>query len=311
MRPHPMRASPLLLRFRGIPQLVVSSFFFALMAFCARLTAGRIGVGQLVCARFLMGLLFLAVYFPATGRRPRYGRPSLWAARGIFGGAAVYFYFMSIERLSVGPAVLLNCLWPIWATLFSWVFLKERLSSHLGAGLLLSTVGAGLVIWSTVQQGVAVSVGLGAAAGLLSALLSGAAVTAVRALRNDTDASTIFLSFNLFGALFALPFALGDWQPITWELALPVLGVGVFSVAAQMLFTQAFAYVTAAAGGVATQLTPAFSWVLGALLLAEPLLPLAVLGSAVCVAGVLWGTGVHLRLFAAGPRAAASRPGGP
>ena len=297
-------------RFRGIPMLVVASLFFALMAYCARLTAGRLGVGQLVCARFVMGLLYLAVYYPAAGRSPRYGRPSLWAARGVFGGAAVYFYFMSIERLAVGPAVLLNCLWPIWAAIFSWLFLRERLSSHLGAGLVLSTLGAGLVIWSTAQQGVALSVGVGTGAGLLSALLSGAAVTAVRALRNDTDAATIFLSFNLFGALFALPFALGDWRPMTWELALPVLGVGVFSVAAQLLFTQAFAYVTAAAGGVATQLTPAFSFVLGALLLAEPLLPLAVVGSGVCVVGVLWGTGVHLRL-GLGARPAASKPAAP
>ena len=297
-------------RFRGIPMLVVASLFFALMAYCARLTAGRLGVGQLVCARFVMGLLYLAVYYPAAGRSPRYGRPSLWAARGVFGGAAVYFYFMSIERLAVGPAVLLNCLWPIWAAIFSWLFLRERLSSHLGAGLVLSTLGAGLVIWSTAQQGVALSVGVGTWAGLLSALLSGAAVTAVRALRNDTDAATIFLSFNLFGALFALPFALGDWRPMTWELALPVLGVGVFSVAAQLLFTQAFAYVTAAAGGVATQLTPAFSFVLGALLLAEPLLPLAVVGSGVCVVGVLWGTGVHLRL-GLGARPPAAKPAAP
>jgi drug/metabolite transporter (DMT)-like permease len=296
-------------RFRGIPMLVVASLLFALMAYCARLTAGRIGVGQLVCARFVMGLLYLGAYYAATGRRPRYGRPSLWAARGVFGGAAVYFYFMSIERLAVGPAVLLNCLWPIWAAIFSWFFLKERPSSHLGAGLVLSTLGAGLVIWSTAEQGVALSVGVGTWAGLLSALLSGAAVTAVRALRNDTDAPTIFLSFNLFGALFALPFALGDWRPMGWELALPVLGVGVFSVAAQLLFTQAFAYVTAAAGGVATQLTPAFSFLLGALLLAEPLLPLAVVGSLVCVAGVLWGTGVHLRL-GLGARAPVSKPAG-
>ena len=45
-----------------------------------------------------------------------------------------------------------------------------------------------------------------------------------------------------------------------------LLGVGLASVGAQMTFTYALGYVTAAAGGVATQLTPAFSWVMGALL---------------------------------------------
>jgi drug/metabolite transporter (DMT)-like permease len=293
-------------RLRGAPLLVLSSLVFALMAFFARLTAGRIGTGQLVCARFLMGLLFLAVYFRMRRQRPRFGRPWLWAARGLFGGAAVFLYFLAIDRLAVGPATLLNCLWPLWAALFSLVFLKERVSSHLGAGLVLTTVGAGLVVWSTVRAGVALSIGVGAWAGIVSAVLSGAAVTVVRALRSDTDAPTVFLSFNLFGLLFALPFVPVGWQPLGWSLLWPVLGVGVTSVVAQMLLTYALGFVSTATGGVATQLTPAFSWLLGALLLGEPVLPLALVGSLVCMGGVLWGTGVHLRLFV--PAAAPPAP---
>ncbi|MBF5041476.1 DMT family transporter [Aggregicoccus sp. 17bor-14] len=298
-------------RLRGTPMLVLSSLIFALMAFCARLTAGRIGTGQLVCARFLMGLAFLAVYFGGRRQRPRFGRPWLWAARGLFGGAAVFLYFLAIDRLAVGPATLLNCLWPLWAALFSLVFLRERVSSHLGAGLVLTTVGAGLVIWSTVRTGVALTVGLGAWAGIASAVLSGAAVTVVRALRSDTDAPTVFLSFNLFGFLFALPFAPVGWQPLDWSLLWPVLGVGVTSVVAQMLLTYALGFVSTATGGVATQLTPAFSWLLGALLLGEPILPLALVGALVCMGGVLWGTGVHLRLFAAAPAPAGPDPADP
>ncbi len=68
-------------------------------------------------------------------------------------------------------------------------------------------------------------------------------------------------------------------------------------VAAQMTFTYAMGYVTAAAGGLTTQLTPAFSWVLGALLLGEPIEALAVVGACVCMGGVLWGTGLAPRLL--------------
>jgi drug/metabolite transporter (DMT)-like permease len=77
-----------------------------------------------------------------------------------------------------------------------------------------------------------------------------------------------------------------------------LLGVGVASTAGQMIFTYAMGYVTTALGGVGSQLTPAFSWVLGALFLAEPVAPLALLGAAVCVGGVLWGTGLLGRLLA-------------
>jgi drug/metabolite transporter (DMT)-like permease len=142
------------------------------------------------------------------------------------------------------------------------------------------------------------TLGVGAWAGALSAVLSGAAVIALRALRHDTDASSIFLSFCLFGLLFGLPFALQDWRPLSGDMLLPLLGVGLASVAAQMIFTYAMAHVTSTAvGGITTQLTPAFSWMLGALLLGEPLQPLAVVGALICMGGVLWGTGLAPRLL--------------
>jgi drug/metabolite transporter (DMT)-like permease len=289
-------------RLRGSPLLVVSSFMFAVMAFYARTVAGRLSVGQVVCARFAVGLVFLAFYFPLTGSRPRMGRPGLWTLRGLFGGGSVYFYFMAIDRLAVGPATLLNSCWPICAAVLGIFILGERVNGYLATGLLATTVGAGLVIWSSVQGGLAFTSGAGAWAGAFSAVLSGAAVITLRALRGDTDSASIFLSFCLFGLLFGLPFALQDWRPLSADMVLPLLGVGLASVVGQMIFTYSMGYVTAAAGGITTQLTPAFSWLLGALLLGEPLQPLSMVGSLVCAGGVLWGTGLIPRLLVASSR---------
>lgn len=289
-------------RWRGLPLLVLSSLLFATMALFARMLSGRLSVGQVVCGRFAVGLVFLAVYYPVMGVRPRFGRPALWALRGIFGGASVYLYFVCIDRLAVGPAVLLNACWPIYGSIFGFFFLNERVSGHLLGGLIAATVGAGLVIWGTSLVTPALSFGVGAWAGMLSAVFSGAAVVAMRALRNDTDAATVFLSFCAFGLLFGLPFAVADWRPLTVDTTLILIGVGLASAAAQMIFTYAMGYVTTALGGVGSQLTPAFSWVLGAIFLAEPVAPLALLGALVCVGGVLWGTGILGRLLTSGPK---------
>lgn len=290
-------------RYRGTPLLIFSSVLFAVMALCARLLSGRLSPGQVASGRFVIGLLFLAVYFPMLRRKPRFGRVHLWALRGVFGGAAVYLYFMAIDQMTVGPAVLLNACWPIYAAIIGWMFLDERVTGTLLAGLVLTTMGAGLVMWSTMAEGVSLSMGFGAWAGMGSAVLGGAAVVVVRALRNESDAATVYLSFCFFGLLFSLPFALRDWRPLGWDVVLPLLGVGLTSVVAQMTFTYAFNYVTAVAGGVATQLTPVFSWVLGALLLNEAVSPLAVTGALVCMLGVLWGTGVleRMRTLGSGP----------
>lgn len=285
-------------RYRGTPLLILSSFLFAVMALFVRMLAGRLSVGQVVVGRFVVGLLFLAGYYTSARRLPRFSHFGTWVGRGVFGGASVYLYFVSIDRLAVGPSVLLNTCWPIYAAVLGIFFLRERVSAQVLTGLAVTTVGAALVIWSTVRDAGALTLGVGAWAGIGSAVLSGAAVVCVRVLRQGTDSATVFLSFCLFGLLCGLPFAFADWRPLTWDVALPLLGVGVCSVGGQMLLTYALGYVTVAGSGLATQLTPAFSWVLGALLLGEAVSPLAVSGALVCVAGVLWGTGVVERLRA-------------
>jgi drug/metabolite transporter (DMT)-like permease len=295
-------------RWRGMPLLVVSSLLFAAMALFARMLSGQLSVGQVVCGRFVVGLVFLAGYYPAMRRKPRFGRFGLWALRGIFGGTSVYLYFICIDRLAVGPAVLLNACWPIYGSIFGFFFLRERVNGPLLGGLVAATLGAALVIWGTSLETPALSFGVGAWAGMLSAVFSGAAVVALRALRNDTDAATVFLSFCTFGLMVGLPFALADWRPLTAHTSWLLLGVGITSTAAQMVFTYAMGHVTTALGGVGSQLTPAFSWVLGALFLAEPVAPLALLGAVVCVGGVLWGTGLLGRLLVPAPKPI-GRPG--
>ncbi len=273
-------------RFRGIPLIAVSCVFFAWMAVLARTLSGVLSAGQVVLIRFLVGLLVVAATFRASGTRPRFSRPVLWALRGIFGGAAVYFYFLAIEHLAVGPATLLNYTSPVFAALFAGWFLREQVSPQLLTGLLVATFGAAIVIWSTLDPSHPLRFGVGVWAGVVSAICGGAAMTVIRSLRRDTDAQTVFFSFCLFGALIALPLALHDWRPLTGPALWTACWVGISSAIAQLIFTYAFGYASAAAGSSATQLTPAFSWALGILFLDEHTSTLALVGATVCIAGV-------------------------
>jgi drug/metabolite transporter (DMT)-like permease len=190
----------------------------------------------------------------------------------------------------VGPATVLNYSSPIYAAAFGAWFLGERVSLRTGVGILLATVGVVLVTWTTLDPTQPLTLGLGAWAGVVSALFGGAAQTVIRSLRRDTDAGSVFFSFCLFGLLWALPFAVADWRPLSSGLLLPALVMGLFSTGAQLLFTYAFAYTSAAAGSATTQLTPAFTWLLGVGLLGDSVHPLALAGSLLCVGGVLWGS---------------------
>jgi drug/metabolite transporter (DMT)-like permease len=284
-------------RLKGAPTLVVSSFLFAAMSALARGVSGQVSTGQLSFIRFFTGLVVVVGYYAVTRKGPNFSRPRVLAARGFFGGISVIAFFLAIDHLPVGAATLLNNTSPCYAALFAALFLGERLTLQVVAGLLAATVGAGIVAVSTVPPGQSFSLGVGTAAGLFSAVTSGAALTAVRALRNsDTDSMSVLFSFSLVGSLMSLPLAVFGWQAPSGAVLWGSLGVGLLSITAQFVMTHAFRYVSTAVGTSMTLLTPLFSWGLGILFLHERINPLAILGVTVCLAGVLISTGVWRRL---------------
>ncbi|MBI3181839.1 MAG: DMT family transporter [Myxococcales bacterium] len=282
-------ASPVTRRASGTAMIAFSSVLFAGMAVLVRTLRGEIAAGQLVVMRMAIGLAGMGLLLAALRRRPAIPRMVPWAARGVLGGVAVYCYFFAIEELGVGPATLLNYASPCYAALFAVLFLRERPSAHLWGGLLLATAGAFVVAWSTAAPDRPFALGLGAWAGMASAMLGGAAITTIKSLREDTDAPTVFLSFSIFGLLVSIPMGLADWRALEHGALLRALAVAVLALLAQLLYTHAMAFVSTAAGAATTQLVPVLTWAMAVSLLGEELGPVTLLGSIACVAGVVWG----------------------
>lgn len=271
---------------RGAPTIVLSSALLAVMATIARSLSGQLSAGQLSFTRMVLGLAVTIGIFLVAKTGPSFAHPRLLVARGFLGGLAVALYFVAIEHMDVGPATLLNNTAPAYAALFAALFLGERLTPRTLAGLAIAMAGAGLVIWSTFEPGREFHIGLGAAAGILSGALSGGAVTAIRALRKDTDTLSVLFSFMLIGSIVTFPMAALRPAP-AWPLLPGALLVGIFSTGAQLLLTNAYGFVSTVTGSATSQLTTVFSWTLGVTFLGEALRPVGLAGAAICLFGVM------------------------
>jgi drug/metabolite transporter (DMT)-like permease len=130
---------------------------------------------------------------------------------------------------------------------------------------------------------------VGAIAGIASALAGGAAMTAIRRLRDDTDALTVFFAFCVVGVLVSLPLAAPGWVAMSPRATALCLVVGVLSIGGQLLFTYGMGFTTATMGSATTQLVPAVAWALALGWLGEPVTKWGVLGAVLCVSGVLLG----------------------
>jgi len=271
----------------GVGIIALSSLPFAMMAVLTRTLTPVVPSSQIVAARFFIGILGAGAVFILARRTPNLRRWPLLLMRGFFGGLAVLCYFFAISNLGAGPATMLNYLSPVYAAVFAGVILRERPGRWLYLGLGLSTLGAVLVTAGTGAFEHPLHPGLGALAGLASGIFGGASMTGVHALRRDTDATTVFFAFCFVGFVLAAPVASVGWVALEGMTLVRVLGIGVLSFAAQLLFSYGMGFTSASRGSVMTQLTPVVTWVLSiALLDAWPDL-VTFAGALLCLGGVL------------------------
>lgn len=264
--------------------LVAASLLFAAMATVAKRTAARLSGAEVAFVRFVVGLASVAVVGVTVVRL----RPVGWgvlAVRGLAGGLAVLFYFLGIAHLPVGTAVLLNYTAPVYTAIFAALFLRERVPRVTAWALALTLVGVALVVEGG-GHGHTGAFGRWELCGLASAVLSGLAVTAVRAARTTDGPWEIFGAFCVGGTLVTAPQALAGWvAPTAAEWGLLIV-VGLLSVAAQVLYTIGLREVEAALSGVISQLTPLGALALGAAFFHDRFSTLAVLGSLLTIGSV-------------------------
>jgi drug/metabolite transporter (DMT)-like permease len=267
--------------------MLASAFCFAAMALAAKLATRTLPAGEVTLVRFAIMLLPIALVPDWRRQALRFERVDLLLYRGLFGGLAVLLYFFAIAHVPVGIATLLNYSSPVFSVLFAALFLGERADPRLLAPFVAALAGVFLVSTGRTALAGGLTLGRWELAGLASAVLSGAAVAAIRAARRSESSWAIYGSFSVFGLVVAAPFGVAGFRPPgarEWAL---LAAVGGFSIAAQLLMTYAYRWVTNLQAGVLAQLTVVLSLAAGALWLGERLSARALLGCVLTLAGVV------------------------
>jgi drug/metabolite transporter (DMT)-like permease len=264
------------------------------MAVTARIASRHIPGPEVAMFRFAVGVIVVLVVVASGQARLRPRRWGWLLLRGIFGGLAVFLYFSCIEHIGAGLGTLLNYTAPVWTMLLGWWLLGERPRRTAAVALALTLLGVVCVVSGSLRSA---HNGTWALAGVFSAMASGVAVTSIRAVRRRSadgaseSSWTVFASFTGFGLLVTLPAVfgpLGHWvtpSPFEWGV---LAGVGVLSVGAQLLMTQALEHVTGATMGIIHQLTVVVALLCGVLFLGERLTGWSLIGAVLTVSGVAW-----------------------
>ncbi len=155
--------------------------------------------------RMAVPVVILSVYLLYKGKKLFRGNYKIMLTASLLNAIRMFLFFVGYLYTSIGNAVIILFTWPIFGSLFSAIFLKEKISGRTAA--LIGLAFAGIVIMYVNKE---ISFGnkdfIGMAAMLLSAVLfSVTAVIFKRELVNYTRTETIFYQ-NLLGAIAFFPF---------------------------------------------------------------------------------------------------------
>jgi S-adenosylmethionine uptake transporter len=267
--------------------MTASALLFGGMAFAAKLASRGLSGSEVALIRFVTGLLpaLLVPRFRASAFT--FKRLDLLFYRGLFGGSAVLCYFIAIEKISVGVATLLNYTSPLFSGILSVLFLRERISSKVLIPMPVALAGVYLVVRANARPGDVLGFGIWELVGLCSGILSGAAVTAMRAARKGENSWAVYTSFCLFGTLLTAPLAVATWKNPTAAEWFYLAATSLFAIGAQLLLTFSLRWVDAMTVGVISQLAVVVSMALGATLIGETISATAALGAVLTIGGVV------------------------
>lgn len=272
---------------RALLLMVGSAVLFGAMAFAAKLASARLSGAQVAMIRFATGLM-PALLVPRYRRSAlTFQRVDLLLYRGVFGGLAVLCYFVAIEHISVGVATLLNYTAPLFSGIFSILFLREHISAKVLIPMPVALTGVFLVVHANARPGDILGFGVWELVGLASAVLSGAAVTAMRAARQGENSWAVYASFCLLGTLLTAPLAIATWKNPSGDEWLSLAATSLFAIGAQLLLTFSLRWVDAMTVGVISQLAVVVAMLLGVTFLHERLGAAAIAGAALTIGGVV------------------------
>lgn len=232
-------------RYKGIFYIVLSAFSFAFMFAFVRKAGDDLPTMQKVFFRNFVAL-FIAVgsliksktRFEITGKKNK----AVIFIRALAGTIGMIGNFYAIDRLALSDASMLNKMSPFFVIVFSFIFLKEKLTPFQ----ILTVVGAFIGSLFIIKPSFANVEFIPAMAGFFGGMGAGLAYTCVRYLgQHGVKGPVIVAYFSGFSCLFTLPFMIADFHPMTLAQLGCLIGAGCAAAGGQFTITAAYSYAPA------------------------------------------------------------------
>jgi drug/metabolite transporter (DMT)-like permease len=219
----------------GIMWMVLTTILFVGVTATVRYLEGEVPAPQAAFLRYAIGTLLLTPSLITLIKvKPNKPLMNKFLLRGLVHSFGVTLWFYAMSVMPVAEVTAIGFLTYIFVSIGACIFLKEKLHKHRITAVIISFVGALIILrpgFKVIESG---QFGM-----LMATVVFTASYLIAKIVSKERSSSEIVAMLSVFTTIFLIPSAIYSWEPISLEALLILAFTALIATIGHITMTQA------------------------------------------------------------------------
>jgi|TARA_X000001036_G_scaffold23531_1_gene19728 drug/metabolite transporter (DMT)-like permease len=215
--------------------MVLTTILFVGVTATVRYLEGEVPAPQAAFLRYAIGTLFLIPsLISLTKIKPDKPLLQKFVLRGLVHSIGVTLWFYAMSVMPVAEVTAIGFLTYIFVSIGASIFLKEKLHRHRLAAILISFIGALIVLrpgFKVIESG---QLGM-----LMATVVFTASYLIAKIVSKERSSSEIVAMLSIFTTIFLIPSAIYSWEPLSIKAFLILSFTALIATVGHITMTKA------------------------------------------------------------------------
>jgi drug/metabolite transporter (DMT)-like permease len=215
--------------------MVLTTILFVGVTATVRYLEGEVPAPQAAFLRYAIGTLLLTPSLITLIKiKPNKPLMSKFLLRGLVHSFGVTLWFYAMSVMPVAEVTAIGFLTYIFVSIGACIFLKEKLHKHRITAVIISFVGALIILrpgFKVIESG---QLGM-----LMATVVFTASYLIAKIVSKERSSSEIVAMLSIFTTIFLIPSAIYSWEPISIEALLILAFTALIATIGHITMTQA------------------------------------------------------------------------
>jgi len=219
----------------GILWMVITTILFVGVTATVRYLEGEVPAPQAAFLRYAIGTVMLAPsLITLTKFKPERSLFNKFVLRGFVHSIGVTLWFYAMSVMPVAEVTAIGFLTYIFVSIGASIFLKEKLHKHRLSAILISFIGALIILrpgFKVIESG---QLGM-----LIATMVFTASYLIAKVVSKERTSSEIVAMLSIFTTIFLIPSAIYSWEPLSLEALLILSFTALIATLGHITMTKA------------------------------------------------------------------------